>query len=368
MLAFIFVGSTQRPKKKLELPSLAKQPAWQPPGMASAHGATAGQASSAEPAQKSPVDRASNAKPATAERRAQGEPVQQKVILRASLISLHNLTCKLLRTRAAHNGEHHLMGVDAPQGVQPINVKEKPQGPVAAALREQLDAAEAGALTDSDVQELPEPASPEVKANDMSDIQEVLEQGRGGPAGLPHQQPADVQPSTASHADALELHRLAPERGLDDAGSSAAAARQQRQADTKPHVQHRAVSAPGEAACRNPTAQRSGRDPATAAAQELAQHPNGTGSIAFTGLVQDRTESMPGIPAGPAARAHAAPPLQQAQGSTRAERSDSDLAAELAAEAEEEMRSDMARQEQQQQQEPPDEDKASADPWAEDPW
>ena len=247
-------------------------------------------------------------------------------------------------------------------------MKDKPQDPVAAALRKQLDAAEATDLTDSDAQELPEPDSPEVKANDMSDIQEVLEQGRGGPAGLPLEQPADFQPSTASHADALELHRLAPERGLGDAGSSAIAARQQQQADTKPHVQHSAASAPGEAACRNPAAQQSGGDSATTAAQELAQQSNGTGSIAFTGLVQDRIESMPGIPAGPAARAHAAPPQQQAQGSTRAGRSDSDLAAELAAEAEEEMRSDMARQEQQEQQEPPDEDKASADPWAEDPW
>ena len=260
------------------------------------------------------------------------------------------------------------MGVDAPQGMQRVDVKEKPQGPVAAALREQLDAAEAGALTDSDAQELPEPDSPGVKANDTSDIQEVLEKGRGGPVGHPHKQPADAQPLTVSHADASELHRLAPETGLDDAGSSARAARQQQQADTKPHVQQSAVSTPGEAACRNPTAQRSGGDSATIAAQKLAQHPNGTGSIAFTGLVQDRTESMPGIPAGPAARAHAALPSQQAQVSTRAGRSDSDLAAELAAEAEEEMRSDMARQEQQQQQEPPDEDRASADPWAEDPW
>ena len=102
MHAFISAGSL-RIKKKLELPSLAEQPAWQPPGMASphlVHGATAGQASSAELAQKSVVGSASE-RPATAERRAQGKPVQQKVILRPSSISSHNLSCNSITTRAA---------------------------------------------------------------------------------------------------------------------------------------------------------------------------------------------------------------------------------------------------------------------------
>ena len=179
------------------------------------------------------------------------------------------------------------------------------------------------------------------------------------PAGFPHKQPAGSQPLTASHMDALEPLRSAPERGLGDAGSSAPAACQQQQADTKSHVQHSAVSASREAACRNPAAQRSDGDSAKSTAQELAQEQNGPGNVAFTGLVHDRLKSMPGIPAGPAASAHAAPPQQQAQGSTRAGISDIDLAAELAAQAEEEMRSDMARQEQH---EPPDEDRASADP------
>ena len=80
------------------------------------------------------------------------------------------------------------MGVDALQGAQPINVKGKPQDPVAAALREQMDAAEAGALTDSDAQELPEPPEPdstEVKASGASDIQEVLDRGRADSSWLP---------------------------------------------------------------------------------------------------------------------------------------------------------------------------------------
>ena len=260
------------------------------------------------------------------------------------------------------------MGANAPQSVQPIDVKRAPQDPVAAALREELDAAEAGALTDSDAQEPPEPDSAEVKASDASGIQEVLDRGRAESAGLPHQQPAAAQLLTASRTDAWEPLRSAPERGLGAAGSPATAACQQQHADTKLHVHHHAVSAPPEAACRNPAAEQSDGDFAKLTTQELVTTQDGPGSIAFTGLVQDRVESMPGIPVGPAARAQAATPQQQEQGKSRAGRSDSDLAAEHAAEAEEEMRSDVARQEQQEQQEPPDEDGAPADPWAEDPW
>ena len=71
-------GSTQRPKKRLELTSLAEQPARQPSGRASphhAHCATAGQASSAKLAQKSVAGSASG-------RRAQGKIDQQKVVYR----------------------------------------------------------------------------------------------------------------------------------------------------------------------------------------------------------------------------------------------------------------------------------------------
>ena len=87
----ISAGSTQRPKKKLELPSLAGQPAWQPPATVSSHhvyDATAGQANSAKLAQKSVVGRASE-RPATAEHRAQGRVVQQKVVYRALSQSLY---------------------------------------------------------------------------------------------------------------------------------------------------------------------------------------------------------------------------------------------------------------------------------------
>lgn len=100
---------------------------------------------------------------------------------------------------------------------------------------------------------------------------------------------------------------------------------------------------------------------ASAAVQQKTQ----PASIAYTGPVQDMSGSMPGIPGASTSSRHAAAQKQQQLGSMRAAKSDAELAAELAADAEEEMRADLERQEQQ---EPPGEDEPAGDPWAEDPW
>ena len=90
-----------------------------------------------------------------------------------------------------------------------------------------------------------------------------------------------------------------------------------------------------------------------------------SGSIAFTGPVQDVIQSMPGIPSAPLSTKQGVSAEQQKVERFRAAKSDADVAAEQAAEAEEELRAQLAREEQQ---EPPEDDGAAADPWAEDPW
>ena len=87
--------------------------------------------------------------------------------------------------------------------------------------------------------------------------------------------------------------------------------------------------------------------------------------IAFTGPVQDVIQSMPGIPSAPLSTKQGPNAEQQNGGRSGAAKSDADVVAERAAEAEEELRAELAREEQQ---EPPEVDSAAADPWAEDPW
>ena len=94
------------------------------------------------------------------------------------------------------------------------------------------------------------------------------------------------------------------------------------------------------------------------------QHGKASGSIAFTGPVQDVTGTMPGIPGSlPAEKPDVLGKPEEVR--TKPARSDADVAADRAAEAEEELRADEPREEQQ---EPPEEDGPCADPWAEDPW
>lgn len=90
-----------------------------------------------------------------------------------------------------------------------------------------------------------------------------------------------------------------------------------------------------------------------------------SGSIAFTGPVQDVTGTMPGIPGSLTAGKPGVLGAQPKEARSRPARSDADVAAELAAEAEEELHADVLREEQQ---EPPEKDGPCADPWAEDPW
>ena len=149
-----------------------------------------------------------------------------------------------------------------------------------------------------------------------------------------------------AHTRRADLSAADTKKGQD----SSALPRQPASMNSKAAIQHSHDTAPAVSAVK----------------KEHGEKPSG--NIAFTGPVQDVTQSMPGIPGNLTTGKSEAPKEQQKQGSSRAAKSDADMAAEQAADAEEELRADLAQQEQQEQEDPPDEDVPCADPWAEDPW
>ncbi len=224
---------------------------------------------------------------------------------------------------------------------EPSSAPAKPSGgPVAAALRQALTIAEDEASDDSSsIQELPgQPGSPSILARDTACSQ----------------QPAAVQHSAAPATGTPSREK--PKGGTGEAGVTVASPKAQKDSIESAIP----ASKPGRLA---PDQSTWSMPEASGVKREQEEKPSG--SIAFTGPVQDVTGSMPGIPGSLTAGRPDVPIAQPDIGRPRPARSDADLAAEHAAEAEEELRADLQHE---QQQEPPEEDEPCADPWAEDPW
>ena len=210
-------------------------------------------------------------------------------------------------------------------------------GPVTAALRQALTIAEDEASDDdSSIQEVPEqPASPSRLA--------------GEPAAC-RKQPANDQHS----APPVTVLPSRERSEAEDGGADMSAARLE-ETHTVADLPTSTISEPAPEQKRQCFPEASG--------VKVEQERKPSGSIAFTGPVQDVTITMPGIPGSLTVGRPHDPQVQSQEGRPRPARSIADVAAELAAEAEEELRADM-----QDEQEPPEEDGACADPWAEDPW
>ena len=249
------------------------------------------------------------------------------------------------------------------QHASPAAPAKPSPGPVAAALRQALTIAEEEASGDDDcIQEATDLEDVSIFLQDLSEQQD----GSSGQAN---------QSDHLSKGPGGSSSMAYPSKGPSDMGLTATGARETHMrradssaADTLKGLESSALPSQPASMNSRAAAQHSVDTAPAVPAVKKEQQEKPSGSIAFTGPVQDVTQDMPGIPGNLSTGKPEASKEQQKQGSSRAAKSDADMAAEQAADAEEELRADLAQQEQQEQEDPPDEDVPCADPWAEDPW
>ena len=212
-------------------------------------------------------------------------------------------------------------------------------GPVAAALRQALAIAEGEASDDS------------------SSVQEAPGQ-QGSPSRLARDTAGSKQPGAVQHSAAPVTGAPSGKRPEGGTAEDTTAASHKIEEDSNASAIHASQSS-------KPAPDQSNQSKPEAGGLRREQEEKPSGSIAFTGPVQDATGSMPGIPGSITAVRPVVPKAQPKDSRPRVARSDADLAAQRAAEAEEELRADLHHE---QEQEPPEGDGPCADPWAEDPW
>ncbi len=341
--AFLCAGAAPRARKRLRLPTLAEEPLKE---RAAQQDVTNNQALAGVPTSKSAAEEAAQADTHLHPIQANGptrhgeEEVQCHSMIPSLIQTTYTRVTACIRSCRSYHLLMHLTASFLLQHEPPSAPAEPSDGPVAAALRQALTIAEDEASDDS------------------GSVQEVSGQ-QGSPGRLARDTAYSKQSAAVQHSAAPVTgvpSKARPDGGTGKAGMAVASKRLQKDSTA-------AAMPASESSKAAPDQSTQSVPEASGVKGEQEEKPSG--SIAFTGPVQDVTGSMPGIPGSLTAGRPDAPKAQPVVGRPRPARSDADLAAERAAEAEEELHADLH---QEQQQEPPEDDGPCADPWAEDPW